>query len=70
MNCTKTGCPGRLRVTHTYSVKSAKYQRAECDDCKRVHTLQTLAEPVQQRGDGAKARARRAALGAAVLAGD
>lgn len=61
MNCTKTGCAGRLRITHTYTVRSSKYQRAECEVCKSVHTLQTVAEPVAARGDGAKARARRAA---------
>jgi len=61
MNCTKSGCAGQLRVTHTYTVTTTKYQRAECQLCRRVHTLQTVAEPVAARGDGAKARARRAA---------
>ena len=63
MNCTKTNCTGRLRITHTYTVKSSKHQRAECDQCGRVHTLSTVAEPTAARGDGAKARASRAAKG-------
>ncbi len=61
MNCTKPSCTGRLRVTHTYTEKSSKYQRAVCDRCGRVHTLSTVAAVVAARGDGAKARARRAA---------
>lgn len=61
MNCTKTNCTGRLRITHTYNTRSAKFQRAECDVCKCVHTLQTVAEPANKRGDGAKARAKAAA---------
>ncbi len=65
MNCTKSGCTGRLRITNTYTVKSAKFQRAECPVCRRIHTLQTIAQPVAARGDGAKARARRAAKEAA-----
>lgn len=63
MNCTKNGCTGRLRITHTYTVRSSKYQRAECDLCSRVHTLQTVAEPTAARGDGARARAQRAKKG-------
>ncbi len=61
MNCTKSNCAGKLRITHTYTVRSSKYQRAECEACGAVHTLQTVAQPVAARGDGAKARARRAA---------
>jgi hypothetical protein len=61
MNCTKDGCAGQLRVTHTYTVSITKYQRAECQACGLVHTLQTVAEPTGARGSGAKARAHRAA---------
>lgn len=64
MDCTKMNCPGKLRVTHTYTVRSSKYQRAECEACGRVHTLQTVALAVGARGDGAKAKAARARLGA------
>lgn len=60
MNCTKPNCVGKLRITHTYTEKSSKYQRAVCDRCGRVHTLQTVAVQAAH-GDGAKARARRAA---------
>jgi hypothetical protein len=63
MNCTKIDCTGRLRVTHTYNTGVAKFQRAECMVCGRVHTLQTIAEPTQKRGDGARARAKAAAFG-------
>lgn len=62
MNCTKPACEGTLRITHTYTVRSSKYQRAECQACGRVHTLQTVAQPAEGRGHGAKALARRAAL--------
>lgn len=57
MNC--TACDGRLRVTHTYTLGIAKYQRAACEGCGKVHCLTTTAEPVQKRGDGARARARQ-----------
>ena len=60
MNCTKEGCQGRLRITHTYTAETSKYQRAVCDKCRRVHNLHTIAQPVTGRGEGAKASAGRA----------
>ena len=62
MNCKRPKCAGRLRITHTYTEHTAKYQRAVCEVCKTVHTLQTIAEPTVARGQGAKALARRASL--------
>jgi hypothetical protein len=60
MKCSKPGCDGDLKVSHTYSEGAAKYQRGVCERCKQVHCLLTIAEPVERRGDGARARARRA----------
>lgn len=57
MNCSKPNCTGTLRVTHTYSLGSVKYQRAICERCKLPHCLTTTAEPAEKRGTGAKARA-------------
>lgn len=60
MICTKEGCEGKLRVTNTYSQATSKFQRAVCVTCKRVHVVQCIVEPVVRKGDGAKARARKA----------
>lgn len=60
MICSHHGCGGKLRISHTYSLAAAKYQRAECSRCGRIHTLTTVAELALARGDGAKAKARAA----------
>lgn len=57
MNCTI--CNYRLRITHTYTLASAKYQRAKCDACGKVHCLTSMVEPVNERGEGARARAQQ-----------
>ena len=53
-------CEGDLKVTHTYTVKDVRYARAVCDDCGKVHRLDTFVSPVDARGQGAKAHAARA----------
>lgn len=60
MNCAQVNCRGTLRVTHTYTEASGKWQRAVCSDCGTVHRLDIEATVVTGRGDGAKAHAARA----------
>jgi len=60
MKCQKDTCPGRLMVSHTYAVGKVKHQRARCRLCGQVYALTTTAEPVDGRGEGARARAERA----------
>lgn len=60
MNCSKSGCGGRLKITHTYSQGLNKYQRAACLECRRVYSLTTVAEEAR-RGQGARAQAKAAA---------
>lgn len=57
MICSKPGCGGVLKVSHTYSQGTVKYQRAACEKCRLPHCLTTTAEPAEKRGSGAKARA-------------
>lgn len=59
MICSKKDCGGELRVTHTYTVIAAKFQRAACERCGLVHRLTTTAQPAEARGEGAKAHANR-----------
>ena len=60
MNCAIPDCGGTLRIKHTYTVASEKFQRAVCETCGTVHALATQATVVRERGDGAKAQASRA----------
>lgn len=60
MKCTE--CKGRLTVSHTYSVKNARFQRAVCVECGMIHKVTSKVTPVKYRGDGAKASARRYTL--------
>lgn len=58
--CAHPDCDGQLRVTHTYTRGSEKFQRAVCSDCGRIHRVASLATLVTARGEGAKAHAARA----------
>lgn len=60
MKCAVPTCEGTLRVSHTFTIESEKFQRAVCSKCGTVHALETQATVVTARGDGAKARAARA----------
>lgn len=60
MNCAIPKCTGTLRVSHTYTVATERFQRAICQTCGAVHALATQAAVVSERGDGAKALASRA----------
>lgn len=60
MRCAISTCEGTLRVSHTYTVESEKFQRAICSKCGTIHALSTQAAPVTARGEGAKAQASRA----------
>ncbi len=59
MNCLQPRCDGTLEVSHTYNAGTVKYARAVCKVCGFPHCLTTTAEPVNGRGDGAKAKATK-----------
>ena len=60
MMCADPDCNGPLRVTHTYTVRQEKFQRAVCVECGSIHRISSTATPVRARGEGAKAHATRA----------
>lgn len=60
MMCADPKCNGALRVTHTYTVRQEKFQRAVCIECGSIHRISSTAIPVHARGEGAKAHATRA----------
>lgn len=57
MICAETGCGGRLKVTHTYTMYQWKFQRASCVNCGETYCVTSEASRVERRGDGAKAKA-------------
>jgi hypothetical protein len=59
MKCSEPECSGNLRVSHTYTVVSRKFQRATCTECGSVYRLDIEATLVTARGEGAKAHAAR-----------
>lgn len=58
--CAEPNCDGQLRVSHTYTCKQQKFQRAVCVKCGSIHRIASTATLVTVRGDGAKAYAARA----------
>jgi len=58
MNCSKSTCGGRLKITSTYSHAQAKFQRAVCEACRTTYCITSvlLIEPVTGKGKGALAK--------------
>jgi hypothetical protein len=67
MICTKPGCQGKIKITHTYVHGRGKYQRGVCLACARVYCLTTAMEEVTRRSQGARAKARGAAINGKAL---